>query len=114
MNDDCSHFIDYYSNYTTPTKISLNTITGKIKYYVEPNELPALKSYKLTRPEIISITTTEGIELNAAITKPTDFNPSKKYPVLFTIYGGPGSQIVKDEWKDTGYLWRQLLTQKGH
>jgi len=42
--------------------------------------------------------------------KPPDFDPKKKYPVLFDVYGGPGSQSVRNNWTS---LWHQLLAQKG-
>jgi dipeptidyl-peptidase-4 len=44
--------------------------------------------------------------------KPPDFNPEKKYPVLFTIYGGPGSQTVNNSW-GTVSSWNQLWAQRG-
>jgi len=114
MHPDCNYYLDYFSNYTTPTKISLYTADCVLKDVIEPNKIEALKEYKLSTPEIFSFTTDDGITLNAAITKPVDFDPAKKYPVVFTVYGGPGSQTVLNTWGDSGYLWRQLLTQKGY
>ena len=46
--------------------------------------------------------------------KPTSFDPSKKYPVLMFVYGGPGSQTVNDNWGGQDYMWYQLLAQKGY
>jgi len=44
--------------------------------------------------------------------KPMPFDPSKKYPVVFTIYGGPGSQGVYNQFDASG--WKQWLAQKGY
>jgi len=44
--------------------------------------------------------------------KPADFDPSKKYPVLFCNYGGPGSQQVANRFGSTS-MWHQMLAQKG-
>ena len=44
---------------------------------------------------------------------PSDFDESKKYPVLITIYGGPGSQTVKNSW-DYNMMWHHMLAQKGY
>ena len=56
----------------------------------------------------------DGIRLNAYLIKPPDFNPARKYPVFFTVYGGPGSQTVMDSWGGANYLWHQMLAQRGY
>lgn len=56
----------------------------------------------------------EGVKLNAYLMKPADFSPSRKYPILFQVYGGPGSQTVLDAWGGQQYLWHLMLTQQGY
>lgn len=114
MHPECTHYLHYFSDYTTPTKVLLRTSEGKIKDVIESNEIKALTEYRLSKPAIISFTTEDGITLNAEITKPADFDSTQKYPVLFNVYGGPGSQTVLNNWGGSGYLWGQLLTQKGY
>lgn len=65
-------------------------------------------------PEFFSFRTADGTELNGWTIKPANFDPSRKYPVLVYVYGGPGSQTVTDAWGGTRYLWHQLLAQKGY
>ncbi|MFN4145321.1 MAG: S9 family peptidase [Runella sp.] len=48
--------------------------------------------------EFLKVTTQEGIELDAWMVKPDNFDPSKKYPIVFTVYGEPASSTVKDQW----------------
>ncbi|KAG9238248.1 putative dipeptidyl-aminopeptidase B [Amylocarpus encephaloides] len=43
---------------------------------------------------IYSTVNIDGFELNVVEMRPPHFNPKKKYPVLFHLYGGPGSQTV--------------------
>src|SRR5690606_11641301 len=50
-----------------------------------------------------------GISLNAYIMKPVDFDSTRKYPILFQVYGGPGSQTVLDAWGGQQYLWHVML-----
>ncbi len=50
-------------------------------------------------PQLITMTTADGFELPAQITYPKDFDPAKKYPVHFEIYGGPGTQYVRESWQ---------------
>ncbi|CAG8977072.1 hypothetical protein HYALB_00005780 [Hymenoscyphus albidus] len=49
--------------------------------------------------EIYSTVTIDGFELNVVERRPPHFNEKKKYPVLFQLYGGPGSQTVKKTFK---------------
>ena len=55
-----------------------------------------------------------GVKLNGWMMKPADFDPTRKYPILFFVYGGPGSQTVLDSWGGQNYLWYTMLTQKGY
>ncbi len=64
--------------------------------------------------EFFAVDVGDGVKLNGWVMKPADFNPSRKYPLFFTNYGGPGSQTVLDSWGGSGYLWNLLLTQKGY
>lgn len=54
-----------------------------------------------------------GVKLNGWIMKPPAFDSTRKYPILFTVYGGPGSQTVIDGWGGANYLWHLMLTQQG-
>lgn len=56
----------------------------------------------------------DGSDLYYRLTKPADFDPSKKYPVIFYVYGGPHSQLVSDTWMGGGNPWFQLLAAKGY
>jgi dipeptidyl-peptidase-4 len=52
----------------------------------------------------------EGIALRTVLWRPRDFDPAKKYPVVVTVYGGPGQRVVRD---DFGGLWSSFLAQEG-
>ncbi len=43
--------------------------------------------------------------LPAVITYPTDFDKTKRYPVVFSIYGGPAAGTVTNTWKGTANQW---------
>ena len=55
-----------------------------------------------------------GVRLNAWFIKPPNFDSTSRYPVLFFVYGGPGSQTVTDAWGGSNYLWYQMLAQRGY
>ena len=109
------YHINNYSNANTPAVITINANNGQvINTLVDNTELnKILKNYAISPKEFISIPTNYGGKLNAWMIKPHNFDASKQYPVLITIYGGPGSQTVKDSW-DRGMMWHHMLAQKGY
>ena len=81
---------------------------------------PALvKKLSLSQVTLLSgLTGTIGISFPLAaadilVVKPPDFDSTRRYPVLFSVYGEPAGQTVLDQWDD-GYLWNVLLTQHGY
>lgn len=54
------------------------------------------------------------VELDGWMMMPPDFDPKKKYPLLFHIYGEPAGSTVRDSWGGRNYLWHLLLNQKGY
>jgi dipeptidyl-peptidase-4 len=107
-------FLDYYSDANTPAKIEFGDIEKKYERKLEDNNIPALKYYTFSPVEFFTFTTSDTVILHASMIKPTNFNSKKKYPVLFDVYGGPGSQTVTNSWGGQTHLWYQLLAQKGY
>ena len=56
----------------------------------------------------------DGVVLDGWCMKPPNFDATKKYPVLFHVYGEPWGQTVLDSWGGGNYLWHLLLTQRGY
>lgn len=110
------YFINYYSNANTPLIVSLNDKTGKPLRILEDNMKlrDKLNEFVYNKKEFFKMNTSENIELNGWMIKPTDFDASKKYPVLMFVYGGPGSQQVLDSWGGANLMWYQLMAQKGY
>ncbi|MEL6926688.1 MAG: prolyl oligopeptidase family serine peptidase, partial [Bacteroidota bacterium] len=64
--------------------------------------------------EFMTITTASKVDLNAWMIKPPNFDESKTYPLFMYVYGGPGSQTVKNGWLGSNYGWFQMLAQQGY
>jgi dipeptidyl-peptidase 4 len=115
FSTDFSYFIKTWSDANTPPVYSVNS--GKdgrpVREILNNSELvEKRKAYDLSQKEFFTITTSEGVELNAWRIMPPDFDESKQYPVLFDIYGGPGSQTVRNSYGG-GDLWSHYLAQEG-
>jgi dipeptidyl-peptidase-4 len=55
-----------------------------------------------------------GTTLDGWMIKPPNFDPNKKYPILYFVYGEPAGQTVLDSWGGTNYLWHTMLAQQGY
>ncbi|MDB4882535.1 MAG: ptpA 11 [Gemmatimonadetes bacterium] len=55
-----------------------------------------------------------GYPLDGWMIKPPGFDSTRKYPVLFYVYGEPASQTVLDAWETRNYLWHLMLAQQGY
>jgi len=73
-----------------------------------------LEGLRTGTTEFFTLPGADGATLNAWMMTPPGFDPNRQYPVLFYVYGGPGSQTVNDSWGGTRYLWHLMLTQKGY
>ena len=108
------YFINRWSDANTPPYITLNRADGQLIRVLQDNAklIAKMSEYSLSRLEFFKFRTSQEVDLNGWMLKPPDFDPLKKYPVLFTVYGGPGSQSVLNAWR-TSSFWNQYLAQKG-
>jgi len=73
-----------------------------------------LAKLKPTATEFFKVDIGEGVQLDGWMIKPPDFDPQKKYPVLFHVYGEPWGQTVLDRWGGRDRLWHTMLAQQGY
>jgi dipeptidyl-peptidase-4 len=109
-----SYYIGRWSDNNTPSYVAVYKANGTDVRMLQDNAKlkTTIAEYGFSKAEFFKFKTSDGTELNGLMVKPPDFDPSKKYPVLFTIYGGPGSQTVNNSW-GTVSSWNQLWAQHG-
>lgn len=110
---DGQHYLNTHSARGSAPHVRLHRASGQHVTDVHANPMPKLQNRRLQEWEFTTFQTADGTTLNAALLKPADFDPNKKYPVLMHTYGGPGSQTVLDRWGNGGGL-EQYLAQKGY
>jgi dipeptidyl-peptidase-4 len=111
---DHSAFVDTFSSAMTPPRQDLYRADGSRIAVINENKVPELAEYHLSPVEFLNVSADDGTKLYASIIKPTNFDPSKKYPVLINVYGGPDVQIVRNAWGGGGLLWHEFLAQNGY
>jgi dipeptidyl-peptidase-4 len=114
LSSDYAFFIDRFSTAASPPVVSLYTTAGEWQKDLEPNaELKeTLSEYDLPDIEFTRVPGADGTALNAYLIRPRDFHPNKAYRLLMHVYGGPGSQLVRNGWGGTRRLWHQMLADE--
>jgi dipeptidyl-peptidase-4 len=111
---DCGAFLDTFSNAMTPPRQDLERIDATPVAVLNEDRVPELVTYRLSPVEFLTVKAGDGTELQAYTIKPPNFDASKKYPVLVTVYGGPDVQNVQNQWDGEAFLWHQMMAQKGY
>jgi len=109
------YYINTFSTANKPSFISIYNAKGKQIRILENNEklVKKMEAFDISNKELFMFKTSEGIELNAWMIKPSNFDATKKYPVFLTFYGGPGRNKVNNSFDGRDFFWHQLLTEKG-
>lgn len=115
FSNGMKYFIKTYSDANTPPVYTLCDNNGKDLNVLESNNQlrRILQAYNLSSQEFVKFKGTDKT-LNGYMIKPKDFDPTKKYPVYIHIYGGPGSNMVRDSWNTFDYMYHQLLAKNGY
>ncbi|MBI2618796.1 MAG: S9 family peptidase [Ignavibacteriales bacterium] len=114
MAPNGKYYLGTYSNVQTPFQSGIYYSDGRLIRLIQENKLESLREYRMGKHEFFSFKTADGIELHGWMIKPPGFDPSRKYPVLMYVYGGPGSQTVQNAWGGLRALWHHLMAQKGY
>lgn len=106
-----------YSTINTPPVVDLVALPKhRRRRILQANEALHQKVANLQRrpAEFFKVDIGDGVELDAWQIKPANFDPSKKYPLFFFVYGEPAGQTVLDRWGGNRYLWHQMLANMGY
>ena len=117
MAPDARFFIDRWSSTRQPRQVEMwvtGPTGGQKLRTMEDNAAVTtwLQTHAYSPTEIFTFTTSDSARLDGSIIRPPDFDSTRRYPVIFSIYGGPGSQQVYDSWSSSG--WSQWLAQQGY
>lgn len=89
-----------FSNYYTPTLREWVTLPEhkSVKPEDDISKKIDLQAKLKSNISYFTVTTVDGVEMDGWMVKPTNFNPSAKYPVVFMVYGEPASTTVDDSY----------------
>jgi dipeptidyl aminopeptidase/acylaminoacyl peptidase len=114
FSKDNAYFVDTYSRVDLPQVTVLReTATGKTIMELEKADISALKKTGWKQSEVFSAKGRDGVtDIWGVITRPTHFDPKKKYPVIENIYAGPHSSFVPKSFS-ANPAWMSELAELG-
>lgn len=114
LSPDGRYFIDSYTSLCTPRVVNICKSDGKVIKNLLTAEDPTL-DYAYTEISLGTVKSADGLYDNYyRIIKPKDFDPTKKYPVIVYVYGGPHSQMVQNTFMGQLRRWEMYMAQRGY
>ncbi|MEW6994301.1 S9 family peptidase [Colwelliaceae bacterium MEBiC 14330] len=121
MSENGGWAIHSHSSFTQPTrKYLVNILAGENTRHQKKHTLMTndklnnkLAQINLAQTEFFQVKAQDGVILDGYITRPANFDVSKKYPIIFYVYGEAWGQTVQDKWRGNAFMWDQFLTQQG-
>ncbi|HLP57279.1 MAG TPA: S9 family peptidase [Candidatus Deferrimicrobium sp.] len=113
FSPDMKYYLDNYSSASQPEELGLFNADGTKRLEVTPAAMEILAPWNLVNPEFYTFKTDDGLDLPIMMTKPVHFDPTKKYPALIYVYGGPTAQQVLDSWSSRRAFWYNRLGREG-
>ena len=107
------HWIATSSDLHTPTTMTLRSASDETVRDLGGGDVPDIERFDISQPELLSITTSDGVDLAAMLIRPHGFDPDRVYPAWVHVYGGPHAQQVRNGWQGSRGMWFQYLAQQG-
>lgn len=114
FSSDFKYFFNGMSSHDVPNVEVIRDANGKKVSDVLKADNP-YENTVIGSAEIGTIKSADGqTDLYYRLIKPSDFDASKKYPVLVYVYGGPHAQLITDSWLDGASLWMYWMAEQGY
>jgi dipeptidyl-peptidase-4 len=112
VSPDGRYFADTWSDASTPPRVWVQSQDGTKRWDLETNADAPILGFERATVEWDELTASDGSTLYAALLKPPDFDPGKRYPVVVSVYGGPHAQLVTDS-RELASPFQHLLATHG-
>ena len=94
---DGRHFVDVAQTHDSPPATRLLDADGRVIATLAESDMTRFDELGLERVELFTFTAADGVtELHGMLHKPSNFEPSRSYPVLVSVYGGPATNGARE------------------
>lgn len=114
LSESGNFLVDNYSEPDVPRKIELTSTqtAQRTSYFTAPNPW---KGYNVPEYRCGTIKAADGVtDLYYRMVMPVGFDPSKKYPTIVYVYGGPHAHNVDARWHYCSRGWETYMAGKGY
>ena len=99
LSPDGKFFVDVAQTHDQPPVTRLLDASGKIIAELAKSDLTKFTAMQLQLTELYTYKAADGeTQLHGMLSKPSNFDPTKKYPVLVTVYGGPATNGARESF----------------
>ncbi|HEX7585224.1 MAG TPA: S9 family peptidase, partial [Prolixibacteraceae bacterium] len=114
LSPDQQFLLDKWTSTNVPGQVDLISTKSDHKQILFKAQ-NTLKDFDLGENTVFTIKAADGItDLYCRMIKPNNFDPSKKYPVIVYVYGGPHVQLVNKTWLNDARWWQYYMASKGY
>ncbi len=113
FSPDLQFYTDRHSSHFQLPGLYLRKKDGKTVQTLAVPQTEKLANYRTTYPQYMTIPAGDGFAMPAMLYKPVDFDSTRKYPLIFYVYGGPSAPVVQKSW-DRYFWYSQVLMNEGY
>lgn len=117
LSADAKHAVHTFTDVNTMPVVDMISLPDHQSIRVIKDNNQAQDAFdKLKRGvfEFFQVEARDGLKLDGFLMKPADFDPNKKYPIVFYVYGEPWGQTVSNSWGGERFMFHNYLTQQGY
>ncbi len=114
LSPDCRQYIDYFSSINNPAQVDQGYTDGKKSWTLYKADDPTA-GYACTEVLYGTVKSADGkYDNHYRMILPKDFDPSRKYPLILYVYGGPHAQMVRNTFLADIRFWEMYMAQRGY
>ena len=117
LSPDCGWAFHGYSKFDTPGVSDLVRVPDHqtVRVFQDNADLKAKVAPMLAgRTEMFQVDIGDGVKIDGWLIRPSNFDPSKKYPIIVNVYGEPAGTTVSNSWGGTGRILMAALADDGY
>jgi dipeptidyl-peptidase-4 len=103
MDPAARYVLDRHSSISRPAAVTLRTADGKRLRDLATVDGGKVESAGFRVPEVLELKTADGQPMAGLLYRPADFDSTRKYPLIVSVYGGPHTKAVRNSYQTTDY-----------
>jgi dipeptidyl-peptidase-4 len=114
ISPDARWAVHTYSRADVPPRVDLVSLPDHVvvRTLVTNDALAGKAAPYLKQPtEFTTVTIDGGVSIDTMVIKPADFDPSRRYPAVVSVYGEPADTLVDDRWATVRLTWQALANE---